>query len=149
MLRCPRDGSDLNAESVHAIQVDHCPKCKGGWYDFGELAELEASVAPGEDDRRGMIEYAARDSELACPSCGKKMVAFDYRGCDLELDACADEHGFWLDPGESDRVRELMRDRISGLQRSRTAQVKWNREREAGFAPDSLIGRLRDLFRRR
>jgi Zn-finger nucleic acid-binding protein len=145
-LKCPRDGSQLHSEKDHAIEIDACASCKGAWYDFGELAELEATVAKDEDSRAGMIEYSKRDSTLACPVCAKTMLAFDYRGNNLELDACPDEHGFWLDAGESERVRELMRSRVGDLRRSSSAQQRWDRDREGGFQ-SGIIGRIRDLFR--
>ena len=147
LLKCPRDGSQLHTEKDHAIEIDACPQCKGGWYDFGELAELEATVAKDDDSRAGMIEYSKRDSALACPLCAKTMLAFDYRGNNLELDACPDEHGFWLDTGESDRVRELMRNRLADLGRSASAQQQWNRKREGGFQGNSgIIDKIRNMF---
>ena len=145
-LRCPRDGGQLHSEKDHALEIEACPTCKGAWYDFGELAELEATVSRDEAALAGMLEYSKRESELRCPLCEKAMVAFDYRATSLELDACPDEHGFWLDAGESERVRELMRGRASDVQRSATAQQRWNRDRESGFKGGGIIGRIRELF---
>ena len=145
MLNCPRDATDLQTTQEHGIQVDRCATCKGEWFDFGELAELEASIAKTDADKAGMIEYSKRPGELACPVCAKTMTAFDYRGHGLELDACSEEHGFWLDAGESEGVRAVMRERVSGVQRSQRAEARWNREREANFK-SSLIDRIRNLF---
>ena len=147
-MNCPRDHAELKTEQEHGIAVDRCHTCNGAWFDYGELAELESGAA-NEEQRRGTMEYAARPSELPCPQCGQPMHAFNYRAYNLELDACSQEHGFWLDAGESERVREIMRERAAGLERSRSAETRWNRDREAGFAPDSVVGRMRDLFRRR
>lgn len=146
-MNCPRDDAPLVTDRDHGIEIDACLVCKGGWYDFGELAELEATVARDEDERSGMIEYSKRDSVLKCPKCEKLMTAFDYRGNNLELDACPDEHGFWLDAGESARVRELIRERVRGLRRSATAQQKWNRDREANWQGGGVIDKIRSLFR--
>ena len=99
-MECPRDGAALLEERVHGIEVDHCPTCNGRWLDHHQLDELEATRAKDEDHRSGMIEYAQRDSELDCPICSERMVAFNYRAYDLELDTCEQEHGFWLDAVE-------------------------------------------------
>lgn len=147
MLRCPRDQSELATHDEHGIAADACPACGGAWYDFQELALLEATVAR-DDDRVGTVEYAKRTGALRCPVCGASMTAFDYRGNNLELDACPAEHGFWLDGGEPERVRALMRERVRGLRRSSSAERSWRRAREAGFQ-DRLIDRVLDLFRRR
>jgi Zn-finger nucleic acid-binding protein len=141
-LRCPRDGSELNIGNEHGIEVDRCRSCAGAWYDNDELAMLEATVA-GEDDRRGMIDYAKRESEIACPVCEKKMRAFNYRAYNLELDACIEEHGFWLDAQEANRVREVVQDRVRGLQRAGAAEEAWARAKRGG---GGVLDNLRGLF---
>ena len=124
-LICPRDGSQLSTATEHHITVDHCSTCSWSWYDNDELEILESTVADA-DTRRGMIDYAKRESELKCPLCKKQMQAFNYRAYNLELDACVDSHGFWLDAHEADRVREIMEERIKGLARAGVAESEWN-----------------------
>ena len=141
-LNCPRDGSALAAGKEHDIEVDRCPQCGGAWYENDELALLEATVA-NEDDRRGMIDYAKRESELRCPVCETPMRAFNYRAYNLELDACTQEHGFWLDADESERVREVMRERVSGLRRSASAERAWDDARRGG---GGVIDKLKGFF---
>jgi Zn-finger nucleic acid-binding protein len=114
-------------EQHQGIEVDRCPQCNGRWLDHHELDQLEAATAPSEADRRATIEYAKRESELNCPVCGKRMRAFNYRAYNLELDTCEDEHGFWLDAGEEGRVRDIMEERVQGLERSATAEEAWGK----------------------
>jgi Zn-finger nucleic acid-binding protein len=141
-LKCPRDRTRLGATREHDIDIDRCPQCGGAWYDNDELALLESTIAD-DDDRRGMIDYAKRDSELACPVCDKPMRAFNYRAYNLELDACTQEHGFWLDAGEANRVRDVMRERVAGLQRAGTAEAAWDRAKRGG---GGIMDNLRGLF---
>jgi hypothetical protein len=61
------------------------------------------------------------------------MTAFNYRAYNLELDTCAEAHGFWLDGGEDGRVRDIIEERIKGLQRSSNAEAAW----------DNFLGGLR------
>ncbi len=124
-MRCPRDGSELVEEHVHGIEVDHCPTCNGRWLAHAELDQLEATKA-GEDIRRGTIQYAQRESDLACPVCGEGMTAFNYRAYGLELDSCRQEHGFWLDAGEDGRVRDIVEERVRGLRRAASAEAAWS-----------------------
>jgi Zn-finger nucleic acid-binding protein len=142
-LKCPRDGAALDIGKEHGIEVDACPTCRGAWYDDEELALLESTVA-ADHHRSGMIDYAKRDSELSCPVCGKTMRAFNYRAYNLELDACTDEHGFWLDAGEAAHVREVMKDRVSGLERAGAAQDAWNRAKRGDKG--GIMDQLRGLF---
>ncbi len=124
-MKCPRDGTDLTTQRDKGVDVDRCPQCQGLWLDKEELDEIEATVAPDEDTRRATIEYSKRPSELSCPICGKPMLAFNYRAYNLELDACEEEHGFWLDAGEEQRMLEIMKERVLGLQRAASAEAAW------------------------
>jgi len=134
-ILCPRDGTQLTLGSEYGVEIDRCGGCRGAWYDNDELAALEATVA-SEDDRRGMIDYAKRESELDCPVCARRMRAFNYRAYNLELDACTEEHGFWLDAGEAERVRQIIEERVAGLRRAGQAEVDWHnakRGKKGGF----------------
>ena len=124
-MLCPRDGTDLIEDQMHGIEVDHCPSCNGRWLDHHELDELEATQAD-EEQRRATIQYAQRESELDCPVCGERMAAFNYRAYDLEIDTCEQEHGFWLDTGEDGRVRDIIDERVRGLERSASAEASWS-----------------------
>ncbi len=130
-LKCPRDQSLLKEGQEHGVEIDRCEKCGGAWYDNDELSMLEATVAD-DDSRRGMIDYAKRESELKCPVCKTDMRAFNYRAHNLELDACTEEHGFWMDSNESERVREVMQERVAGLQRAGVAEEEWGNMLRSG-----------------
>ena len=129
----------------HGIEVDRCPQCQGAWYDDEELETLEGTVGD-EDHRVGTVEYAKRPSELACPVCDEAMRAFNYRAYNLELDACSKEHGFWLDAGESVRIRDVMKERVSGLRRAGAAERSWHKAK--GGKGGGVLDQLRGLFRR-
>lgn len=126
-MNCPRDGATLIIEKHHDIEVDHCPTCNGRWLDHHEFGALEATVARGEDERAGTIEYAKRPSELDCPVCGKRMRAFNYRAFNLEIDTCEEEHGFWLDAGEDGQLRDVMEERVRSLARAASAEEAWGK----------------------
>jgi Zn-finger nucleic acid-binding protein len=126
-VHCPRDQAELVVEHHRGIDVDRCPQCKGGWLDEHELSQLEATVESTEEQRRATIEYANRTSALSCPKCGGPMSAFNYRAYNLELDVCDQRHGFWLDEGEAIRVREIIEERVSGLERAASAEAGWDK----------------------
>jgi Zn-finger nucleic acid-binding protein len=144
-LTCPRDNTELAIGNEQGIEVDACATCNGAWYDDKELALLEATVSGDEDHLAGTIDYAKRDSTLSCPKCGGAMRAFNYRAYNLELDACVEGHGFWLDAGEANHVREVMRERVRGMNRAVSAQAQWNKlkGRGGGGVLDSLFGKLK------
>ncbi len=106
------------------MEVDRCDTCDGRWLDAHELDQLEATAA-GADALRGMVEYAKRASEMKCPVCAKRMVSFNYRANNLELDTCPDEHGYWLDAEEHERVRDFIGQRVRDLDRAANAEAAW------------------------
>lgn len=122
---CPRDGAELKTEDQYNIEMDRCHTCNGRWLDYGELDDLEATTGAAEADRRATIAYGEHQSELNCPVCNKKMIAFNYRAYDLELDTCEDRHGFWLDAGEEGRVRDIVEERVRSLDRKASAEAAW------------------------
>jgi len=146
-MLCPRCNVELQTEQYQGIGVDHCPSCNGRWLDYPELDQLEATVA-SEEERRATIVYSPHPSELACPKCGKRMRAFDYRAYNLELDACEDEHGFWLDAGEEGRVRDIVEERVRGLARAASAEGAWG-QFLAGIRRRSVLDQIKGLFRGR
>jgi len=149
-MKCPRDNTDLVIEHHHGIEVDHCPSCNGRWLDHHELDRLEATVQSTEAERLATIQYSRRESELNCPVCSKQMTAFNYRAYDLELDTCDEQHGFWLDAGEDSRVRDIVEERIRGLQRSAGAEASWDGFLDGlrgGGSGGSVFDKIGGLFR--
>jgi Zn-finger nucleic acid-binding protein len=126
-MNCPRDRTVLIAETEHGIEVDRCSTCNGRWLDHKELDDLEATVPSTDAERRATIAFGERPGELDCPVCGKRMTAFNYRAYNLELDACKEEHGYWLDSGEEGRVRDIIGERVRELGRSASAEAAWGR----------------------
>ncbi|MEX0783173.1 MAG: zf-TFIIB domain-containing protein [Dehalococcoidia bacterium] len=141
-MDCPRGHGTLVVEHHGGIEVDRCEACNGRWLDAHELDQLEATAA-GEESRRGMIEYSKRISEMPCPKCGKRMTAFNYRANNLELDSCPDDHGYWLDAGETDRVVDLIEQRVRDLNRAASAEASWG-----GFVQKLRGDRKGGRFRR-
>jgi Zn-finger nucleic acid-binding protein len=126
------------------IEVDHCRSCNGRWLDHNELDHLEATTGASEMERRATIEFGELTSELKCPVCDKAMRMFNYRAYNLELDTCPEEHGYWLDAGEEGRVRDIIHERVQGLERSATAEAAWG-----SFLNGLKGGRGGGLFGRR
>jgi Zn-finger nucleic acid-binding protein len=124
-MQCPRGHGVLQAKKYEGIVVERCPQCSGRWFDHSELEQLEETEERDDDMRAGTIEWKTREGSLACPKCGAAMKAFDYRLYDLELDACPEQHGYWLDSGEEESVRDAVEDRVKEIEDAREAEVAW------------------------
>jgi Zn-finger nucleic acid-binding protein len=122
-MNCPRCNGQMVIEDYMGIEVDKCRSCKGMWLDLIELDELE-DKAYAEDALKGQVIYRTAPSTLKCPKCGKVMKKFNYKLYDVELDYC-EEHGYWLDKGEEERVLQIMKQRAKDMQRKADEEGKW------------------------
>ena len=125
-MNCPKCNTELAKKYYKGrIEVDSCPNCRGMWLDFNELDKLE-DVAFDDDSRKGSLIHHQAKTEFPCPHCGTAMDEFQYRLHDLKLDYCAEnDHGFWLDAGEDERVIAAMNQRAQDIQRKNSAESDW------------------------
>ena len=125
-MNCPKCTTELAKKYYKGmIEVDSCPNCRGMWLDFNELDKLE-DVAFDDDSRKGSLIHHQAKTEFPCPHCGTAMDEFQYRLHDLKLDYCAEnDHGFWLDAGEDERVIAAMNQRAQDIQRKNSAESDW------------------------
>lgn len=127
-MNCPKCKTELTKKYYKGmIEVDSCPACRGMWLDFNELDKLE-DVVFDDDARKGSLAHFQSKTNYPCPQCGAALDEFQYRLCDLRLDTCAkNEHGFWLDAGEDERVITLMRRRAADIECKLDAESAWRR----------------------
>ena len=144
-MNCPRCDVALDEKTFKGIEIDHCPECKGLWLDFHELDQLE-DHAMDDDERKGMIEYARRESDISCPHCHEVMETFNYRAHDLPIDHCKNQHGYWLDEDEEKKVLDIMKQRVQDLKRSSSAEESWAQFLERG-GTRSFLTKVKDLFK--
>jgi Zn-finger nucleic acid-binding protein len=107
------------------MEVECCPNCRGMWLDFHELDRLE-DASFNKDHLKGSLIHRETRTNLPCPHCGEPLVEFQYRLYSLYLDFCPEnEHGFWLDAGEDERVLEIMRQRSVEMRRKLEVESEW------------------------
>ncbi|MBI2765988.1 MAG: zf-TFIIB domain-containing protein [Chloroflexi bacterium] len=121
-MNCPLGHGELHTEIHTGIEVDACAVCGGEWLDPDELQAMESATVRDSVVLSGMIEYQPNPGQRPCVVCHKPMYEFDYRGNPLQVDVCPDGHGYWLDGGEEERVRVLIRQRARDLNRAASAE---------------------------
>lgn len=124
-LSCPRCQTELVRRYYKGMfEVDSCPECRGMWLDLEELDRLE-DIVFDDDLHKGSLVHRAQSGHCCCPHCGAVMQEFEYRMYDLRVDFCSNQHGFWLDAGEDERVIEIMRQRAAQFRHSVTPEQEW------------------------
>jgi Zn-finger nucleic acid-binding protein len=143
-MNCPNCNDELVREKRDRIDIEVCPSCGGMWLSAQELAELEDEVFDFGDDEKGSLMFGAAPTSRKCPQCGKLMQSFQYRLYDLEMDFCANGHGYWLEPGEDKRVLELMKKEEANLGRKVLAEDRFAAHLRY-LRSGSVMDRIRDL----
>ena len=124
-MNCPKCAATLTKKYYKGMmEVDYCPNCRGMWLDFMELDQLE-DMAFNEDQYKGSLVHRECEVECNCPVCARHMREFQYRLYDLKLELCPENHGFWLDAGEDERVMEIMRTQQTRIKRKIDAESDW------------------------
>lgn len=105
---CPVCDLPLAPSQLHGQEVDRCARCRGIYFDAGELeavvdlVRLFAQVELGEPEIDSANEREpARD--LVCPVDRTSMEKFEVGG--EVVDRCPGCHGVWLDDGEVAALR--------------------------------------------
>jgi Zn-finger nucleic acid-binding protein len=103
-MNCPICHDALVVVEREGIELDWCLKCRGLWFDNGELellGEKAGRALDPEDLGRGAGE-SIEGGTRRCPRCRRKMQQLSLAsGADqsVQVDRCP-EHGNWLDRGE-------------------------------------------------
>jgi uncharacterized protein len=107
---CPACRQVMIVAEREAIELDCCPRCRGIWFDAGELDLLaeKLGLPGGEHDPRRFVLAETREKSRRCPRCDRALekVWFDESRTVL-LDRCGGGHGLWFDRGELGRVLEI------------------------------------------
>lgn len=112
-MKCPRCQSTLQnvviPEQKTKIEVDQCPDCKGIWFDYGELQEIERIVEPVLFEIRKIPSEYDQLTALNCPFCDlhpRMDKAEHSRDAKVIMDICEHCNGIWLDGGELEAIQK-------------------------------------------
>lgn len=105
------------------VEIDHCTRCHGVWFDSGELATLTAIGNREAFDLQSPLLAGDRESEPCprhpdtrmlqrqlLPSRLRGMGAVEADQSPLHVDQCPQCSGLWFDGGELDRLMTSLRD---------------------------------------
>jgi len=119
-MKCPFCVSELKQVKSKSAIVDICPKCKGIWFDSGEIVDFIRSLTesqelspqtpelfkPREVEAPGSIEQEHK----ICPRCDKTLRTFNYAyDSNVLLDKCPDCSGIWADSGEIQQIASYLK----------------------------------------
>ncbi len=118
-MKCVKCDGALREVAVENVEVDQCDKCRGIWFDLGELEKV---LAQGEIQKlRDTIDNSKTEDiqQASCPVCGgngKMVQCASLRKRGVHIDTCSVCYGQWLDGGELEKLKKKgMFETLSGL----------------------------------
>lgn len=99
-MMCPKcNSAPLRSGKAKTTQLilDQCSKCKGMWFDKGELSTLLGTRAK---EHFVIPKFAATMPDAECPRCNVSLYKFCYPGTLILVDGCRQCEGVWLDNNE-------------------------------------------------
>jgi len=144
-LKCPKCNTDLIPTIRHKINVNYCQTCKGMWLERQDLEKLEDEVFDYGDDAKGTLVFSSTPTTAKCPECSTPLRRFNYRLYDLEMEFCVNQHGYWLDEDEDNRVLQLMKKEEADETRKLLAEDQWTKTLKH-LRSGSFLSKVRDLF---
>ncbi|MGH8322137.1 MAG: zf-TFIIB domain-containing protein [Gammaproteobacteria bacterium] len=143
-MKCPKCNSDLISTIRHKLKVNYCPSCKGMWLEHQELGQLEDETFDFGDDVKGTLAFHSTSTTAKCPECNSLLQKFNYRFYDMEMELCPNQHGYWLDADEDNRVLELMKKEEKDYERKVLAEDQWTKTLHR-LRSHSFRSKVRDL----
>lgn len=116
------------------------------WLERQELNQLEDEAFDFGDDAKGTLFLSSTPTTAKSPECSAPLKRFQYRFYDLEMEVCANQHGYWLDEDEDTRVLELMKQEEKDYERKVLAEDQWARTLTR-MRSGSFLSKVKNLFR--
>jgi len=109
-MLCPACNNDMIVVEYQRIELDFCPRCRGVWFDTGEL-DLLLSCAKIKDESAGDISRlppaSTNEAERKCPICRKNMSKNSIGVTPLiTVDVCRRGDGLFFD---GDEVHQMIK----------------------------------------
>lgn len=122
-MQCPKCSVALRQTDLGEygfVILDTCAKCKGAWFDQGELNRLDESVWTNMEEHT-FHEVEGDHHAAVCPKCNVPLTPLSPADAqDLIVDRCSSCNGFWLDGGELDRIIDIANRVDAELERTST-----------------------------
>lgn len=102
---CPKCQKKLWHVERKGEVIEVCSGCEGMWFDGGELTVILGVY-------RKVEAATGKDSGVSCIRCGTGLRELPYPNTSIDIDACPDCLGIWLDRGELDELKGKLQDLI-------------------------------------
>ena len=114
-MKCPNCKNSLNEKiTVGAVAIDRCSACGGSWFEGDELRKAkDEKTADAKwfdfDLWKDQSLFKVEEVNRICPLDNAKLFKLNYDNSSIEIDACKECDGIWLDKGEFEKIIEYVK----------------------------------------
>jgi Zn-finger nucleic acid-binding protein len=150
-MECPTDGTKLESHTVHSVNIEECPQCRGFWFEEGELRKAKDESEPDLnwldfDLWADQDFFNAEWSSRKCPHCGKNMVTISYADTGVAVDYCLDGHGIWLDKGEFQAIIDALSKEMTSKNISDFVKASLDEAKEIFVGEEGFVSEWKDFL---
>jgi len=149
---CPNCKNNLSQKiTIGAIAIDRCSACGGSWFEGDELRKAKDEKAPEAkwfdfDLWKDQSLFKAEEVNRICPLDNAKLFKLHYGDSTIEIDACKECNGIWLDKNEFEKIIKYV-NRESDLEILRNYTKNLIEEGKEVFSgPESVESEIGDLL---
>ena len=150
-MECPIDGTILETHSVHSINVEECPQCRGLWFEQGELRKVKDEADPDlnwldfdlwSDQSLFQVDWSSRN----CPMCRKVLATISYADTGVTVEYWTDEHGIWLDKGEFKAIIKALETEVISKSASDYIKASLEEAKEIVVGSEGFVSEWKDFL---
>jgi membrane associated rhomboid family serine protease/Zn-finger nucleic acid-binding protein len=115
-MHCPRCTFPIEPVVTQGVEVDHCRRCGGTFFDAGEAPGAFGEGARFAAWHELWSAHEAQPSTLRCPKEGTLLQVHSVptSGAGVLVDVCPQCHGMWLDESEGKQLHPLVERALQG-----------------------------------
>jgi Zn-finger nucleic acid-binding protein len=150
-MECPQCKEQMKQSTVGEITINECLRCKGMWFDHGQLDAVKDEVLPDMgwldiDTWKEQAEFKASMGPNFCPKCPDvALTSIQDRKSNTEISICTLCKGTWLSTGQFLKLINALLDEADQKSAPEFVKISLQQAKEMLKNPDSIISEWQDL----
>ena len=150
-MKCPKCQIEMETKNVKGVSLDECSRCKGIWFDSGELDKIKEDVDPDVrwihfDLWKKMGKFQVTFQPLPCPKEHRtNLRSLYFEAVDVKIQFCPTCAGIWLQAGDFNLIVQALIKEAENMEVSDYVRASLKEASEIVVHPKNLISEWRDL----
>ena len=150
-VKCPKCGEKMKETPFTGVRVESCNKCKGYWFEKGELRKAKDKKEEGikwmdVDLWEKEENFNISKDKKECPDCGVPLYEVNYGDSKVKVDVCNLCEGVWLDEGEFKKIVNYLKKDAGNKIMNEYGKVLLEEIGEIFVGPEPLDEEIEDVI---